>query len=45
MATPVAEPLLHPALATIYRDTVEKLEASLRQPDTSREAVELIRGL
>jgi site-specific DNA recombinase len=44
-AAPDAEPLLHPALATIYRDTIEKLEASLRQPDTSREAFELIRGL
>ncbi len=44
-ATPDAEPLLHPALATIYRDKVERLEASLRQPDTGREAFELIRGL
>jgi site-specific DNA recombinase len=43
--TPDAEPLLHPALATIYRDTVEKLETSLRQPETHREALELIRGL
>ena len=43
--TPEAEPLLHPALATIYRDTVEKLEASLCQPDTGREAFELVRGL
>jgi site-specific DNA recombinase len=44
-ATPDAEPLLHPALATIYRDTVEKLGASLRHPETGREAFELIRGL
>jgi site-specific DNA recombinase len=44
-AAPAAEPLLHPALATIYRDMVEKLEASLRQPETHREAFELIRGL
>jgi hypothetical protein len=43
-ATPDAEPLLHPALATIYRDMVEKLETSLRQPETRREAFELIRG-
>jgi site-specific DNA recombinase len=44
-ATPDAEPLLHPALATIYRNMVEKLETSLRQPETRREAFELIRGL
>jgi hypothetical protein len=42
---PDAEPLLHPALATIYRNRVERLETSLRQPDTGREAFELIRGL
>ena len=42
---PDAEPLLHPGLATIYRDKVERLEASLRQPDAGREAFELIRGL
>jgi hypothetical protein len=42
---PDAEPLLHPALAMIYRDKVERLEASLRQPETGREAFELIRGL
>jgi site-specific DNA recombinase len=42
---PDAEPLLHPALATIYRDKVESLEASLGQPETGREAFELIRGL
>ena len=42
---PDAEPLIHPALATIYRDKVEKLEASLCQPETAREAFELIRGL
>jgi site-specific DNA recombinase len=45
VATPDAEPLLHPALATIYQGTVERLEVSLRQPDTGREAFELIRGL
>ena len=45
VATPDAEPLLHPALATIYRATVERLEASLRQSDTGREAFELFRGL
>ena len=45
VAAPGAEPLLHPALATIYRDKVERLEASLRQSDTGRAAFELIRGL
>jgi hypothetical protein len=45
LATPEAEPLLHPALAVIYRHKVERLEASIRQPDTGREAFELIRGL
>jgi len=44
-ARPDAEPLLHPALAKIYRDTVERLEALLRQPDTGREVLELIRSL
>jgi len=42
---PDSEPLLHPALPTIYRHKVERLEASLRQPETGREAFELIRGL
>jgi hypothetical protein len=32
-------------LARIYRDKVERLEALLRQPDTGREALELIRSL
>jgi hypothetical protein len=45
VAAPDAGPLLHPALPTIYRDMVERLEASLRQPDIGREASELIRGL
>jgi site-specific DNA recombinase len=44
-ATPAAEPLLHPALATIYRNKVERLEASLNEPSTGREAFELLRGL
>ncbi len=42
---PAAEPLLHPALATIYGHKVEKLEASLNEPGTGREAFELLRGL
>src|SRR5262249_10638409 len=41
---PDAAPLLHPALATMYRNKVEKLESCLRQPDSGREAFELIRG-
>ena len=44
-ATPDAEPLLHPALATIYRNVVKELETLLRQPETRREAFGLIRGL
>jgi site-specific DNA recombinase len=44
-ATSDAEPLLHPALATIYRDKVARLEHALRTPDTPQEAFELIRGL
>jgi site-specific DNA recombinase len=42
---PDAEPLIHPVLATIYRDTVEKLENSLHGPDTGPEAFQLLRGL
>jgi site-specific DNA recombinase len=42
---PDTEPLVHPALATTYRDTVQKLDVSLRRPDTGREAFQLIRGL
>ena len=38
---PDAEPLLHPALATIYRDKGQRLEVSLRQRDNGREAFEL----
>jgi hypothetical protein len=44
-ATPEAEPLLHPALAIIYRSKVEELETLLCEPDTRREAFGLIRGL
>src|SRR5262249_38491593 len=42
---PAPEPLLHPALATIYRNKVERLEASLNEPRAGREAFELLRGL
>ena len=42
---PAAEPLLHPALATVYRNKVACLEHALRAPDTHQEAFELIRGL
>ena len=44
-AIPTAEPLLHPALATNYRNKVACLEHALRAPDTHREAFEIIRGL
>ena len=42
---PPLEPLLHPALATIYRDEVGRLKQALRTPGTPKEAFELIRGL
>ena len=42
---PAAEPLVHPGLATIYRNKVERLEASLNEPSTGRAAFELLRGL
>ena len=42
---PGAEPLLHPALSTVYRNAVEKLETLLRHPDTREEAFGLIRSL
>jgi site-specific DNA recombinase len=44
-ATPDSEPLLHPALSTVYRNAVEKLETLLRHPDTREEASGLIRSL
>jgi len=45
VSTPDPEPLLHPALSTVYRDTVEKLEKLLHDPDTREEAFGLIRSL
>lgn len=39
------QPLLHPNLALVYRTHVERLELALRDPDTGREAFELVRGL
>jgi len=45
VSTPDPEPLLHPALSTVYRDTVEKLETLLHHPDTREEAFGLIRSL
>jgi site-specific DNA recombinase len=44
-ATPDAEPLLHPALAHVYRNAVEKLERLVRHPDSREEAFGVIRGL
>jgi site-specific DNA recombinase len=44
-SVPPAEPLLHPGLARIYRDKVERLERTVRAPDTRPEAFEIIRGL
>jgi site-specific DNA recombinase len=43
--TPAAEPLLHPALATIYREKVTHLEHALRAPNRDHEAFEIIRRL
>ncbi len=39
------QPLLHPSLATIYRSRVETLEMTLRDPETGREAFEMVRSL
>lgn len=44
-AAPEAEPLLHPALANVYRKTVAELQTIIHNPETSREAFGLIRGL
>ena len=44
-AAPEAEPLLHPGLANIYRKTVAELQTIVHNPETSREAFGLIRGL
>jgi hypothetical protein len=44
-ATPDSEPLLHPALSTVYRNAVERLETLLRHPDTREEAFGLVRSL
>ena len=38
-------PLLHPAMAEIYRNKVENLAASLAAPETRVEAADLLRGL
>jgi len=43
--TPEPEPLLHPALSTVYRNAVERLETLLHHPDTREEAFSLIRSL
>jgi site-specific DNA recombinase len=44
-AAPDAVPLLHPALARVYRNAVEELERLIRHPDTREQAFGLIRGL
>jgi DNA invertase Pin-like site-specific DNA recombinase len=44
-ATPDVEPLIHPALATVYRNAVERLETLVRHPDSREEAFGLIRSL
>jgi len=39
------QPLLHPNLAKVYRERVERLADALRDPDDGREAFELVRSL
>jgi hypothetical protein len=38
-------PLIHPALATIYRRKVAELHEALQQDETRAEAAEILRGL
>ena len=42
---PTSQPLLHPSLAKIYRDKVERLTDAFRDPNQGREIFEIIRGL
>lgn len=42
---PEQKPVLHPAMAGIYREKVERLSESLNGPDLRTEATELLRGL
>jgi site-specific DNA recombinase len=44
-AAPEDKPLLHPNLARIYRDRIDKLEEAFRDPNHGREVFEIIRGL
>jgi site-specific DNA recombinase len=44
-ATAVAQPLIHPNLADVYRQRVERLHEALRDPTTRDEALEVIRSL
>ena len=44
-AAPPSAPRLHPNLAQLYRDKVEKLHGSLNAPDTRTEAAEILRTL
>ena len=39
------QPLLHPSLAKVYRDKVERLTEAMRDPVQGREVFEIIRGL
>ena len=42
---PTSQPLLHPSLAKIYRDKVERLTNAFRDPNQGREIFEIVRGL
>ena len=42
---PTSQPLLHPSLAKIYRDKVERLTDAFRDPNQGREIFKIIRGL
>ena len=39
------QPLLHPSLAKIYRDKVERLTEAMRDPVQGREVFDIVRGL
>jgi hypothetical protein len=42
---PAGQPLLHPNLAKIYRDKVERLSEAFRDPRQGREVFEIVRSL
>jgi site-specific DNA recombinase len=42
---PPAAPALHPAMAEVYRDRVERLHAELNRPEVRAQAIEILRSL